>query len=225
MEILKLLLVFLMIVLSAVSPIAREAYSNYIYAGGLVVSLLSAYVSIKNGRTFERLWGVAFVFLALHQGLNLMDFLPPMPFIGDVFYMGFYLMLFAGNIVHLWEANSIFILSSYILLSVLSMFVALVVAFTVPPFNMRQTASFFNLFYVLFSAANVFATLRPAMFDRAWILRTLAFGIFTITEVWFAEWLYFGFEPPDPSIMWLGVVMLAVLSQKPIDRRMRIVRF
>ncbi len=224
MEILKLLLVFVMLILAVLSPAGREIYPEYIYGGGTLVALLSAYISIRNGRLFERLWGVAFLSLAIHQGLNFTDSLP-MIFVGDAFYMGFYLMLFAGNIVHLWEANSIFMLSSSILLSVLSLFVSLVAAFTTPPFNLRPMASFFNLFYVLFSAVNVFATLRPAMFDRAWILRTLAFGIFTISEVWFSQWLYFNFNPPDPSVMWLGVVILAVLSQKPIDRRMRIVRF
>jgi len=223
-EILKLLLVFLMLALAAFSPFGRDVFDNYIYAGGVVIGLLSAYISFKNGRLFERLWSVAFISLAVHQGLNLTNYVPA-AFLGDVFYMGFYLMLFAGNIVHLWEANSVLMLSSSILLSLLSLFVSLLAAFTLSPFNMRPMSSFFNVFYVLFSAVNVFATLRPALFDRAWVLRTLAFGIFTLSEIWFVEWMYFSVNPPDPSTTWFGVVMLAVLSQKPIDRRMRIVRF
>ena len=214
-----------MIGLSAVSPFLREKFINYTYAGGLAINLLAALITFMIGRRFEKIWAVGFAFLAVHQGLNLLPSLPYFPYLGDVFYMGFYLMLFAGNIMALWEAGSVFMLSTVIVLSVLVAVASMMLAFLLPAFNQAPLASFFNIFYVLFAFVNVIASLRSAITDRAWILRTLAFGIIAVTEVWFVLWAYGNYEPSDPSVMWFGVVMLAVLSQRPIKRRMRIVRF
>jgi len=224
-EILKILLVLLMLVLAGVSPILREVFINYAYASGAVVMLGAFFISLRNGRIYEKVWGFGFLSLAIHHSLNLIENLSILPFVGDVFYMLFYLLMFAGNLIHLWESRSTWFLSLVMVLSIASLFGALTAAVSLPAFRDTQVASFFNVFYLLFSAVITFSTLRSALFDRAWILRTLAFGIFTLSEVWFMEWLYLGVNPPDPSVMWLGVVMLAVLSQKPVDRRMRVVRF
>jgi hypothetical protein len=215
-----------MVGVSAVSPWVKETFTDYSYFAGTVINLFAAIIVLWKGRPFEKAWGIAFLFFAVHQALNLFPILSFFPYVGDVFYGGFYLMLFAGNLMHLWDSNSIFTLSTLIVLSILSVFASLILAFNVSPFNMQSPlGAFFNVFYVLFSFVNVLATVRPAMFDRAWVLRTLAFGIFFVTEVWFALWLYGNYTPPDASVTWFGVVMLAVLSQKPVKRRTRIVRF
>jgi len=160
---------------SAVSPWAKEIISDYSYFSGVAVNLLAALIMLRIGRLFEKIWGVAFLFFAIHQALNISTpFTPSLfPYLGDIFYGGFY----------------------------------------------------FNVLYVLFAFVNVLTTVRAALFDRAWVLRTLAFGILAVTEVWYALWIYGNYDPPDASVTWFGIAMLAVLSQRPIKRRTKIVQF
>jgi len=213
-----------MVVLASISPPMRENFAHYTYIGGSLLGFISALIMFRNGRNFEKFWGFAFLFLSAHQFLNLLDNITVAPYIGDIFYMGFYFLLFTGNILYLWESQSVGFITLIFVLSGLSVVSIGILVMFVPLFKKTPFATFFNLFYVSFSAINMIATLRAAMFDRAWILRTLAFGIFLISEIWFMEWLYIGIDPGDPSVMWFGVVMLAVLSQRPVSRRMRIMR-
>lgn len=226
-EVLKLVLVFVTIGVSAVSPWAKEIISDYSYFSGVAVNLLAALIMLRIGRLFEKIWGVAFLFFAIHQALNISTpFTPSLfPYLGDIFYGGFYLLLFAGNLSHLWESNSTLTLSASIVLAIVSILTAFILAFNFYPFNQNPMGSFFNVLYVLFAFVNVLTTVRAALFDRAWVLRTLAFGILAVTEVWYALWIYGNYDPPDASVTWFGIAMLAVLSQRPIKRRTKIVQF
>ncbi len=220
----KIALTVLVVILSALSPVMRELYENYIYVGGALIALFSAYIMWRRGRNFEVIWAAAFLSYTLHQVLNLLPSITA-AYIGDVFYFLFYLLLFTGNLVHLWLTHSTFFFSTSILFSLLSVVLAFFTSFYVYPFSSRPVASFFNLFYMFFSAVVMYSSVRSALYDRAWVLRTFAFGVFLVNEVWFFIWLYYNFSPPDPSTMWYGIVLLAILSQKPVDRRMRVLHF
>ncbi len=214
MKTLKLVFAFAVLTAMAISPYMRNLSENFVYWVGFFVYLVAGILTFLEGRYFERFWALGFFSLSLFSVINSLKLPSTFYYLADLLYFLSYILIIWGTSSYLRKEGYTTYLIMMIFLILISPIISyiLILLFEVDP--TKRLSMFFNFEYILLGILNTLLTLPPAVLDRAWLIRFLAFGIHGVSEVWLVLWLIYGLNPTDISIIWLTPLIISVLSQK-----------